>query len=108
ELPAEQPMNFSEPPPAAEEPLVFSRIELRAELTREVALQLGSERLHDARHRHQHRNPVRADGLNHFSRAQALLKDHHAADERRNEHAHVLSEHMTQRQQMKKAQRMKD
>ena len=79
-----------------------------AQLFREFLLDFVLQRLHHARHRHQHRDFLALDGINDFAGIEAVLEDHGGADQRRDEHGQVLSKDMAERQQIEKTKRMKN
>ena len=108
ELPAELAVNSPESPPALEKALAFSRCQLLPRLAGKLALDFLLQRLHHSGHRHQHRDPVTADGGQDLARLKARLKDDRSANQARNKHAHVLPEHMAQRKHVEKADRMKN
>ena len=106
-------MNLPESPPSLHELLVFGGFELLMEpcgLARRfhVSLQLVFQRLHQAGNSHHHRNPLVLDGAHHLARIQRVLEQHGRCQQLRQEDTQELSEDMAERQQIEKAQRMKD
>ena len=119
ELPAEHAVDLAVLPPADQE-MSPARLNRTAPLTAKATVvrrslwrrrkgsrdHIFAQHVEDLRHGHEHRNASRFDLRNDVDRAVAAHEDDHAGNHRRNERGHRLTEHVAERQQVQKAQRI--
>src|ERR1051325_2814291 len=105
QAPAEATMHVTEGPPIAQETSSLGSHELLFDL-RAFARNLFLQRLEHTRHRHHDIDSLLLHYANDLRRLVRLTKINLRTHELGNEDAHQLSEHVTQRQQAKKPQRM--
>ena len=110
-LPPELAPHPPENPPAQQEGLALRPREslfefLQSSLVLEIALDFFPQRLQQARHRNQHRDPLAADGANQLRRLQRVLENYRPAQKLRQEDSEELPENVAQGQEIQKTHRM--
>src|SRR6185437_1871622 len=107
EFPSKKTADFSESPPAFQEMLILGAFPIFIDIRPQLAAQLVFQRLHHARHRHQHGNAFALDGCNDVAGFKAILEMHGSAEQCRDKHSHELPEYMAEWEQFKKTYRLK-
>ena len=108
ELPTKSGMHVAVAPPAREPPedtdALAARIFLRLEI--ESALELAAQARQEPGHRGEHRDPLAPDRLDDCRGMDRVHEGHRASHHNRDEEPGELSEDMTQRQEVEKADRL--
>src|SRR5438132_7880517 len=111
ELPAEHSMNTPKCPPPEDEVAAFGGYDFFSKLLKfatrfVVSFNSFAQDFEHPRHRHHNRDTFAPDGFNDVRRIERCLKEDFAAKQLGHEDTHELSEHVAQRYQIEKAQRM--
>src|SRR5579862_49938 len=113
EFPAEAAVNYAKAPPAAEEMFAFGRFEIALKVFEfaagcEIALDLILERFDEARDSDEHRYTLVVNRADHFRGVERVEEHRCAAQNLREENSEKLAEHVAERKEIEKAQRMKE
>src|SRR5262249_45825554 len=107
-LPSQQPVDSAETPPALQELLVLGDRPELADGIHRLAFQPVLERFDHAWHRDQHGDALAPYGGNHLAGLETLREKHRTPNQRGDEDAHELAEHMAQGHHSQKTYRMED